>query len=103
MTRQEKLLQLVGSLALSIDMGPNADSEAEVVTQVVRVAGLFLAEIERVCPEATTCPTCVVSKQAVADAVAAQREKDAKIAEKHSSPSDGWLTNIIAAAIRRGE
>jgi hypothetical protein len=74
----------------------------------VKEAETLLAEIERVCPEATTCPTCEKKLAKATDweqvkihnAVNAQREKDAKIAE---AASNFVIGHGIAAAIRKGE
>lgn len=70
MTRQDRLTIITAGVMSGSDNWRNDDEPNRLLlAQALEV----LAEIERVCPEAATCPTCVVSKQAVKDAI---RQRD---------------------------
>ena len=73
-TRQDRLTMIVAGLNANPQLTSMPDAG------LVEAAEKQLAEIERVCPEATSCPMCTVSRQTVADAVAKEREACAALA-----------------------
>lgn len=99
MTRQEKLIQLVAGLGSWTPLGESWNSEEARAKYAVKQ----LAAIEKVCQGASR-PTGELA-EAVAQAVAAERERCAKIADGYADdprdPAANTATDI-AAAIRRG-
>ena len=98
MTRQEKLIQLVAGLGSWTPLGESWNSEEARAKYAVKQ----LAAIEKVCP-------ATFEDFDVAQAVAAERERCAKIIETLDPFGGGlsghtaiWAVQQGAAAIRRG-
>ena len=113
MTRQEKLIQLVAGLGSWTPLGESWNSEEARAKYAVKQ----LAAIEKVCPEdearsleghAFFKVQADCWRAAMDKAVAAERERCAKIAEAvpatcHTSRDEvGGICEMVADAIRRG-
>lgn len=109
MTRQDRLtIVTAGVMSGSDDWRNDDEPNRLLLAQALEV----LAEIERVCPEANVEEEIErLQEMAIRKAVAAQREKDAKIAENFTSEYGSTrdedvlihTAEHIAAAIRKGE